>query len=119
MKSRNIQLDVSLKRYKDEILEKLSTNDLMQEIIRRIERNGDFNKNNFTKNLEITVDFDLTDYEDEIFHSLHDEDIENEVVNRNLGYIVSNINKKSIINLLGLQPWVTDEQILEELKYKE
>lgn len=109
---------------KQEILELYTIKELKEEIKRREENDIKEEDEKIKHNYNFDFDIDVDDYLDEFLDACNDNGIIEELESR--GFSVAddkNVivggypNREELSKMLGLRPWATNEQILEELNY--
>lgn len=109
---------------KQEILELYTIKELKEEIKRREENDIKEEDEKIKHNYNFDFDIDVDDYLDEFLYACNDNGIIEELESR--GFSVAddkNVivggypNREELSKMLGLRPWATNEQILEELNY--
>lgn len=112
-------IEVDLFEHKEDILNKLSTKELIDEIYKRSDEGFDSYNFNESDSFYKSFSVDISDFKDDILAELDDSEILDEVRDRELeleleecGYI----SREELTSRLGLRSWATNEQIIEEIK---
>ena len=107
---------VDLFDYKDEFIESLTDQELLEEVKRRNESNKHVLKQKYSH--EVQHKFDLSDYLDEVLNHASEADLIYEIEGRENYQVIERKFKNTISSLaeiLGLRWWSTKEQVLKEI----
>lgn len=107
---------VDLFDYKDEFIQSLTDQELLEEVKKRNESNKHVLKQK--NSLEVEHKFDLSDYIYEILNHASDSDLIYEIEGRENYHVTMGKFKNTISSLaeiLGLRWWSTKEQVLKEI----
>lgn len=107
---------VDLFDYKDEFIESLTDQELLEEVKKRNESNKHVLKQKNSH--EVQHKFDLSDYLDEVLNHASEADLIYELEGRENYQVIEGKFKNTISSLaeiLGLRWWSTKEQVLKEI----